>query len=90
MIFTDELPKLEEINSEFIEPYLKRFLSIQIESCAYGVNPVEIRANLKGVEFFISCFGAIHSRYAVNNEYNRVINLSDEDMIKICKQVYND
>lgn len=89
MIFTDEMPKLAEIPSEFIEPYLQRFLSIQIESCACGVSPEDIRSNLKGVQFFISCFGAIHSRYAVNNEYDRMIRLSNEDMTAICKRVSN-
>ena len=89
MISTDELPKLKEISSEYIEPYLKRFLMIQLEGVACGLTtPEEARQHLNGVEYFISCFGGIHSRYAISNEYSRFCKLSNEDMIILCKKVY--
>ena len=79
---------LPEIPSEFIEPYLKRFLMIQIESVGSGFDsPEKARQTLKGVDYFISCFGGLHSRIATSNEYDRFIKLSDEEMISICKKV---
>ena len=78
---------LPEIPSEFIEPYLKRFLMIQTEGVAMGRTPEQARAALNGVEYFISCFGGIHSRLATMNEYYRFSKLPDEEMISICKKV---
>lgn len=89
LILTD-LSQMNEIPSEFIEPYLLTFLKSKIESVGLGFEtPDEVRADLKGVERFISIFGGIHSRYAVNNKYYEFYSLSDENMIKICKEVVN-
>lgn len=80
------MDKLAEIPSEFIEQYLIRFLSIQIESVAFGLtSPNEARKNLAGVEYFVDCFCGVHARIATGNEYGRFCRLSDEQMIEICK-----
>jgi hypothetical protein len=80
-----DLPK---IPSEYIEPYLQRFLTIQIEGVGIGMTkPEDARNNLKGVKFFVSCFGGIHASLATQNVYWDFINMSDEQMIKICKEV---
>ncbi len=90
LIYTD-LRKMEQIPSEFIEPYLKTFLMAIIEGVGGGwTTPAEARADLKGVERFICLFGGLHSRIAVSNESYRFCQLSDEDMIKICKKVCED
>jgi hypothetical protein len=82
--------KLPDIPSEFIEPYLAQFMSYEIECVATGYRkPQEARNNLKAIDLFISRFGGLHSKYAVMNEYNKMISLSDEDMINICKKCYD-
>lgn len=86
LLYTD-LSELNEIPSEFLEPYLVKFMSYIIE--AVGTNwktPAEARAELKGIESFVSLFGGVHSRYAMMHQYFNFVNLKDEDMIKICKK----
>lgn len=85
----EDVHDLPKINSEFIEPYLKRFLIQIIESVAIGLTtPEEARNDPRGVNYFIGSFGSLHANIATNNEYNRFISLSDEQMIEICKEVF--
>lgn len=80
----EDLPK---IPSEFIEPYLLRFLVLQIESVGAGImTPQEARDYLKGVEYFSDAFCDLHARYATSNRYGQFIKMSDEEMISICKK----
>lgn len=89
-IFGD-LREMDEIPSEFIEPYLVTYISMVIEGVGLGfTKPEEARANLKGVMRFISIFGGLHSRIAVSNKYMDFCDLSDEKMIEICKEVCKD
>lgn len=82
------MAKLPEIPSEFIEPYLMKFLGYLIDSIAMGlITPAEARSDFKGVEHFISLYAGIHARYACSNELTRFIKLPDEEMIKVCKTV---
>jgi hypothetical protein len=82
------MSKLNEIPSEFIEPYLVRFLGMNIDAIAMGLQtPEETRNYLKGVECFISYFGGIHCRIATSNQYNKFVNLSDDEMIKLCVNI---
>jgi hypothetical protein len=86
-IFGD-LSELDEIPSEFIEPYLVTYMSMVIESVGFGFDtPAEARERLKGIERFISIFGGIHARLATQNRVYDFCNMSDEKMIEICKQV---
>ena len=87
-LYTTDLYHLNEIPSEFIEPYLVTFLTAKIEAVGMGFEtPDAARADLKGVERFISIFGGIHARYATMNKYTEFCALPDQDMIKICKEV---
>ncbi len=80
--------KPSEIPSEFIEPYLQNFLGNQIDGIAMGLQqPQETRNYLRGVKYFVDCYCGIHARLATSNVYDKFINLSDEDMIRICKKV---
>ncbi len=80
-----------KIPSEFIEPYLQKFLMENIEGVAMGLyTPNEARNSLKGVEHFISSFGGIHSRYATSNMYGKFYRLTDEEMIKICRNTFKE
>lgn len=82
---------LQEIPSEFIEPYAQRFLMMQIEAIALGLTtPNEAKKMLDSVKYFINCFGGVHARLAVSNEYERFINLSDDKLKLICKKVVFD
>ena len=85
-----ELPK---IPSEFIEPYLRKMLSMELEAlqfCPTQERLDEAKKNLKGVELFISRFGGIHSRYAVMNIYNSFYALTLKDAILINKLVLDE
>lgn len=85
------IEKLPEIPSELIEPYLKNFLSLQIEGIGCGLTkPQDARNDLKGVQYFVSAYCGIHARFATSNEYDRFCNLSDEDMVAICKKVFKE
>lgn len=80
---------LPEIPSEFIEPYAKRFLMMQMEAINFGlVTPDEARKTLDAVGYFISCFSGIHAKLAVGNEYKRFSDLSDSDLKNICKEIF--
>jgi hypothetical protein len=83
-----DLSELEEIPSEFIEPYIVTYISMVIESVGFGFDtPAEARERLKGVERFVSIFAGIHARIATQNQVYDFCKMSDEEMIKICKQV---
>jgi len=86
MALTKELPK---IPSEFIEPYLQRMLSIELECLEY--NPTEERLekakqNLKGVESFVSRFCGIHANIATGNVYYSFYELTLEQVKDIISE----
>lgn len=84
------LAKDQLIPSEFIEGYLQRFLMVQIEALAFGLHkPAEVRNYLSGVAYFVRCSCGLHAEIATNNSYEAFINLSDEEMMKISKEVFN-
>jgi len=86
-LFYTDLSKLDEIPSEYLEPYLIAFLTAVIEGVGCGwTTPSQARADLMGLERFVSLFGGLHSRLATSNKYRDFCNMSDEDMIKICKE----
>jgi hypothetical protein len=79
---------LSEIPSEFIEPYLVTFVGQIIESVGFGfIKPDRARQDLKGVMRFVSQMCGIHARMATNNKYSDFIEMSDEEMIGICRKV---
>lgn len=83
-----DLSELDEIPSEYIEPYLITYFSMVIESVGYGFDtPQQARDRLKGIERFISIFGGLHARIATQNKVFEFCNMSDEEIINICKQV---
>jgi len=89
---------LPEISSEFIEPYLVKFMGnmIQYVACArtegdkYGWTVKDVRGWLKGVEVFVSEFCGIHSRYAMMHEVQRWEQMTDEQLLELCKGVINE
>lgn len=86
LMFSD-LSTLEEIPSEFIEPYLVKFFGYIIEAVGTGRKSVEeAKSELKGVGNFIGLFGGLHCRIAFNNEYNKINSLSEEDLKKMCME----
>lgn len=78
-----------EIPSELIEPYLKHFLMLQVESVAFGlITPEETKTYLKGVEYFVTCYCGVHARFATSNMYGKFLRMKDEDLIEICKNTF--
>ena len=78
---------LEKIPSEYIEPYLLRFLILQIEGVAYGLTtPQQARDYLKGVEYFADSFCGLHTKFATSNRYGQFTSMTDEQIISICKK----
>lgn len=87
LMFTD-LRELDEIPSDFIEPYLVKFWEYIIESVGCGwKTPAEAKGELKGIENFVSLFGGLHSRIATMNEYYKVKNMNDDQFLDMCKRV---
>ena len=81
---------LPEISSEFIEPYLKRFLMIQVESIAFGYSTVEeAKKHLDSVSFFTTCFCGVHAKLATGNIYGSFLNTKDDDLLKICRKTFD-
>ena len=69
---------LREIPSEFIEPYLQAMLSVELENLAHNPtqeNLDESKANLRGVELFVSRYCGLHSRLATDNIYYGFFNM---------------
>jgi hypothetical protein len=78
-----------EIPSEYIEPYLKNFMMVQLEYFNYcNQSHEETLANLKGVERFISHYGGLHSRMAVSNIYYTVYNQTEEKLREFCIEIF--
>lgn len=83
------LEDLPEIGSEFIEPYAQRFFMMQLESIYYGlITPCEAKQHLNSVGFFISSFCGIHARIATSNIYDKFCNMTDDEIITICKKTF--
>jgi hypothetical protein len=96
--------KLPEIPSEFIEPYLQKFMGNIVEfassACTeeelkqrngIGWTIAELKLWVKGVEMFVSWTCGAHARLAMQNEfYNHWKNLPDDQIKAICKQVMDE
>lgn len=88
-IIEQETGKLPKIPSEYLEPYLQRFISQEIEAVAYGFrSPAEMKNNIKVLQTFTSRFGGIHSTLAMANEVERIERLEDWQLWTICKKVW--
>jgi len=82
---------LKEIPSEFIEPYLTAMLSVELECIEFKPTQErldEAKANLRGVERFVSRFCGVHSRYAVSNVYDTFYRMTLDQAKDIIKE-YN-
>ena len=93
--------KLPEIQSEFIEPYLAKFMGTMVEFVAsaktteqlkedngIGWTVADIKKWVKGVEVFVSQTCGIHARMAMMNEMNKFCNMKDEELYKTCRKVF--
>jgi len=88
-MYGSPIPDQCKIPSEFIEPYLKRFMMMALEELAYFNTPVsEVKARLNGVRYFISCYAGIHANLATNNEYFRFCDIPDDELKRIAKEVF--
>ena len=92
--------KLPEIPSEFIEPYLAKFMGSMVEFVAgarteeqqkeldFGWTVAEIKQWVKGVEVFVSMTCGLHAKTFMSNAYyNMWKNIPDDKLLEICKQV---
>jgi len=82
---------LNEIPSDFIEPYLAAMLSVELECIAFTPTQErldEAKANLRGVERFVSRFCGVHSSLAVSNVYDSFYNMTLDQAKNIIKE-YN-
>jgi len=97
------MKELPEIPSEFIEPYLAKFMSHMVEFvCSAnteeekqknnsGWTIAEIKNWIKGVELFVSFNCGVHARLAMQNHYYHIWkHLPDDEIKKICKQVMDE
>lgn len=87
LMFTD-LSELNEIPSEFLEPYLSKFMNYIIESVGCGwKTPSDAKKELAGLDHFVNLFGGLHSRIAMSNEYYRIKDMPDDTFLSTCKEV---
>jgi hypothetical protein len=81
------MSKLPEIPSDFIEPYLVKYVGYIIDCIGNGCKtPEEAKQDLLGVERFVSMFGGIHSRLACTNQYYMIINMPDDALLELCQK----
>ena len=81
-----EIPK---IPSELIEPHIVKTISSILESIATGyIKPSEAKIMFRGIDWFISQAGGVHSRLATTNVIFGIGELSDEDLFKISRKSY--
>ena len=86
-----DLRELNEIPSEFIEPYIVTYFSMVIESVAFGFDtPEQARLRMKEIDRFVYIFCGIHARLATSNQVHDFCRMTDEQMIKICKETFKD
>jgi hypothetical protein len=92
---------LPQIPSEYIEPYLLKFMGSMIDflSSAYlteeekqkhndiGWTVAEVKNWIKGVEVFVSHTCGIHAQYAMMNEMNKMMSMSDKELKELCMKV---
>lgn len=63
----------------------------KLESLHYEFITIErFRSDLMGVDSFIGFCGGIHSVIATTNMYSRLCSKSDEEIIKIVNEVFNE
>ena len=91
--------KLPEIPSEFIEPYLAKFMGSMVEFVAgartaeqkeknkVGWTVEEVKQWVKGVELFTSMYCGIHAQYAMMNAQRDFERVPNDKLLEICKQV---
>ncbi|HLO91594.1 MAG TPA: hypothetical protein VK172_10565 [Lentimicrobium sp.] len=95
------MAKLPQIPSEFIEPYLVKFMGSMVDFVAsacvtqeeldkrngIGWTVAEVKQWVKGVEMFVSQHCGIHSQYAMMNELKRFTTLPDAELKELCMKV---
>ena len=87
LLFSD-LSELDEIPSDFMEPYIVKFFEYIFESVGCGYKSAkEAKEELKGLYHFVGLFCGVHSRLAINNAYHKIKEMQDEDFLEICKTI---
>jgi hypothetical protein len=96
------MSKANLIPSEYIEPYLAKFLGSMVDflACAYltekdkqntgkgiGWTVAEVKLWIKGVEVFVSQSCGIHAQIAMNNELQKFLRMSDEELKEMCAKI---
>lgn len=95
---------LNVIPSEYIEPYLAKFMGNMVAFFASahltkeekekigkgsGWTVDEVKSWIKGVEVFVSEMCGIHARYAMMNEMYKMIDVPNEELKEICRKIVN-
>lgn len=77
--------------SEFIEPYVQRFLMMCMEELAYFNTPVsEVKARLNGVRYFVTCYSGIHARIATDNIIFKTLRIPDDELKAMAMKIFRD
>lgn len=90
-MYGSPIPDECRLPSELIEQYVQRFLMMCLEELAFfKTTEQEIKARLEGVRYFVSCYGGIHSRLAVNNEIDKVTRMPEGELKRIASKIFKD
>lgn len=91
---------LNVIPSEFIEPYLAKFMGNMVSflSSAYLTEEDkphpethwtvdEVKGWIKGVEVFVSQTCGVHARYAMMNEMDKMVRMDNKKLKEMCRKI---
>lgn len=94
--------ELPEIPSEFIEPYLQKFMGSMVGFIANaylteaekqevgrgcGWTVAEIKTWINGVDVFINQSCGLHAQLAMSNQAKDICRIPDDKLREICKEV---
>jgi hypothetical protein len=88
-MYGSPIPAELKIPSDFIEPYVQRFLMMCLEELAYFTTPVsEVKARLDGVRRFVSFTSGVHASIACDNAIRQFTDTPDEELKAIAVKIF--
>lgn len=82
-------PNLNKIPSELLEPWLKEYLMMKLESLLHNLISIEqFKSDLLEVDSFITFAGGIHSSITTTNIFYGLCSKSDEEIFEIVNKTF--
>ncbi len=85
------MSELKPLPSELVEPYVEKAFGTIIEGIATGfITPQSAKHMIRGIDWLVDTMSGVHGRLAVSNARFMFENISDDELVKICKQVFKE